>query len=71
MLRIEGTELKPCPLCGSTAGLFKDPGKIWSPAFSVKCLNYHCLCSVQGRTEEEAAEKWNRRVVSEGAESGE
>jgi len=42
-----------------------NPAAVWSPAFTVKCQDYHCGCSVQGRTENEAADKWNRRVEAQ------
>ena len=62
MKLIEGIKLKPCPLCGSEAGMFINPGRVWSPAFAAKCLNLYCLCMVRGQTAEEAADKWNTRV---------
>ena len=65
MKRVQGVELKPCPLCGSMAAMYKDPGRIWTPAFTIKCQNGYCWCSVQGRTENEAADKWNRRVEAQ------
>jgi hypothetical protein len=65
MDEVKGYELEPCPLCGSMAAMWMNPAAVWSPAFTVKCQDYHCGCSVQGRTENEAADKWNRRVEAQ------
>ena len=55
-------ELKPCPFCGAEARMWKWSGgvrvdcSLWSDNFA----DVHYV-GVSGRTEEEAAEKWNER----------
>lgn len=56
--------LKPCPFCGA-------PAHMWKTNYStfIECSKYNAAnhqIEVSGRTEEEAAEAWNRRVNHEG-----
>ena len=59
-------ELKPCPFCGGEAEIKKrTPGRFTSGYFSA----VHYCCDIKSMsivvvadTEEEAAERWNRRA---------
>lgn len=69
----KNTKLKECPMCGSKAELRSDFGKAREKAKScqiayVRCTNRDCLtegCIVDsccGEKEQDAIDKWNRRV---------
>ena len=53
--------LKPCPFCGSLARMWK-----WGAGHTViECVNYDVdihRVSIQGDTEAEAVDAWNRRA---------
>lgn len=50
--------LKPCPLCGGGATLFKPPQHC---SYRVACVK--CRCNTGGyKTENEAVSAWNGRV---------
>jgi Lar family restriction alleviation protein len=56
-------ELKPCPFCGSgavmetfTTAMEKEP------RYRVRCSGCWCETDWDNWSEEEAADKWNRRV---------
>lgn len=58
-------KLKPCPFCGSSAGIQKDiTGK---KAYHVVCNDRKCEClmvagiPIWAESREEAAKAWNRR----------
>lgn len=56
------TELLPCPLCGSAAEEFSDPGYGW---WTVVCTNDDCGChtsEVGVHSWEQAVARWNRRA---------
>lgn len=57
-----GIMLKPCPFCGSAAGVYAHKLTSWMEDSFVECDNPGCKCKVRGKTPEEAAEKWNRRT---------
>jgi len=53
------TELKPCPFCGGKAKIYKYAGS------DIRTRYIMCTCCGMGTDrmrEEEAIEKWNRRV---------
>lgn len=62
MKQFTGIMLKPCPFCGSAAGVYAHKLTSWMEDAFVECDNPGCNCKVRGKTPEEAAEKWNRRV---------
>ena len=62
MKHFKGIMLKPCPLCGSGAGVYTKKITSWMQDAFVECYNPGCGCKVRGETPEDAAEKWNRRV---------
>lgn len=62
MKKHTGIMLKPCPFCGSDAGVYSMKLTSWMDDSFVECNNLDCKCKVKGKTPEEAAEKWNRRV---------
>lgn len=57
------SELKPCPFCGSRAGLFKYEAYKILP-YSVECLNLSCKISTRTYAADiEAITVWNNRKV--------
>lgn len=63
------TELKPCPFCGSEAGVLIVPKHehilaTWMPDYEggvfIECNN--CTCMISGANIEDATEQWNRRM---------
>ena len=50
--------LKPCPFCGGKAIMWS-----WNGGTQIQCENYadKHLVAVQGKTTEEAIERWNER----------
>lgn len=53
-------ELKPCPFCGAKPRTFVEP----DGGCHIRC--WFCgSAHAYGRTEKEAAEKWNRRANDE------
>ena len=61
--------LKPCPFCGGDATLRKNE---YSDGYYVTCLSKTCsvlVVTCQRKTEEEAAEIWNRRANNDESES--
>ena len=62
MKKFKGIMLKPCPLCGSAAGVYAHKLTSWMEDAFIECDNPDCNCKVRGKTPEEAAEKWNRRA---------
>lgn len=56
--------LKPCPFCGAPAHMWKTNYCVY-----IECKEYNAAdhqIEVSGRTEEEAAEAWNRRTPEKG-----
>ena len=58
-------KLKPCPFCGGEAIMeaYKF-GREHDARYRVKCSNKLCFCETNWAdfSEEDAAERWNRRV---------
>lgn len=52
-------ELRPCPFCGSEAGLCAFEIFV---EYSVRCKSCGCGTDDGYRTEREAVESWNRRI---------
>lgn len=50
-------ELKPCPFCGSTAGLYAS----YEGMYAVRC-NYCRIGTVLIKNEQDAIELWNHRT---------
>ena len=64
-------ELKPCPFCGGRAHM-TELNKIAAFRYIVCCVNRDCIAyrlssayTPRYYTEEEATEKWNRRMKNE------
>lgn len=59
-------EIKPCPVCGSDAGL----SNLWAlermVGYTVECSNRECMLhrshDCMGNSASEAVEAWNRRA---------
>lgn len=50
-------ELKPCPFCGSTAGLYVS----YEGRYAVQC-NYCCIGTIHMKNKQDAIELWNHRT---------
>lgn len=59
-------ELKPCPFCGSEAGILKRKDINGTNVYAILCLDYNNNCPMSSTklfiTKELAIEQWNRRV---------
>lgn len=58
------SELKPCPFCGASAKLWR-----WNGGTRIDCSEWDSkqhLVGVYGETDEEAADRWNRRTDCHG-----
>ena len=58
-------EVKPCPFCGSKAGIFKDDKNSDNIRYGVMCTGIDCAFWGWFESAEEAARSWNRRVSND------
>ena len=61
-VRMEMTQLKPCPLCGGKAEMLINKYNDSRKEYLVACAECDGMVERWRETEEEAVEQWNRRV---------
>lgn len=61
-VRMEMTQLKPCPFCGGKAEMLISEYEDSRKEYLVACTECDGMVERWRKTEEEAAEQWNRRA---------
>lgn len=61
-VRMEMTQLKPCPFCGGKAEMLINEYNDSRKEYLVACAECDGMVERWRETEEEAVEQWNRRV---------
>ena len=57
-------DLKPCPFCGNTQIVVKNPYQLWGDPYIAYCTDCFCGAYVGPfATKQEAINTWNRRVA--------